>query len=229
MSCLLAVGVLLSYAGCSMGDESQVMALIKELAPHVIAETRKDDKGVEHVAFVGIRIRENMPKKTRKEVMQLLPHLAKLDHLRELSFNNGISDDDLKTLPPLPTVKKFGTSSTHITDEGLKHLADMKNLKHLRLRRTQVRGPGLAHLKGFSKLEWLELGSTPLDDSAMPHVVANFPRLRRFDFNETNVTPEGLMQLVDLHWLGTIGPPNNIVGPDFTKAKTKAERSRMVR
>ncbi len=35
------------------------------------------------------------------------------------------------------------------------------------------------------------------------------------------------MQLVDLHWLETIGPPDKIVGPDPKTGKTKEERRRL--
>ena len=62
----------------------------------------------------------------------------------------------------------------------------------------------------------------------MSHVAANFPNLKRFDFEETNVTPDGLMQLVDLHWLETIGTPRNMAGPDYDSIISTKDKEKKV-
>lgn len=151
-------------------------------------------------------------KKKHLKILASLPHLITL-RLRGCDLD----DEELEAIKDMVDLELLTITHTSITDEGLKYLAQMKKLRRLDLPKTQIRGPGLAYLKGFDQLEWLNLGSTLLDDSGMPHVAANFPKLTRFSFGNTKVTPEGLMQLVDLHWLGHIGPPEYIGVPDHLK------------
>jgi len=159
-----------------------------------------------------------------------LAQIAVLTSLRSLLISKcNLDDDDLEFLQSLGELESLTLTDDTITDKGLQNIKLMTQLKHLDLASTRVRGPGLVHLKDLPELEWLDLGSTPLDDSAMPHIAANFPKLKRFDFGNTKVTPEGLMQLVDLHWLMTIGAPDDIVGPDYSQAVDRVERSKLIR
>jgi len=64
----------------------------------------------------------------------------------------------------------------------------------------------------------------------MPHIVANFKNLKRLSLNsdEVKVTPDGVMQLADLHWLLQIGLPNDFVGPNPSDASSSEERNRLI-
>ena len=50
-----------------------------------------------------------------------------------------------------------------ITDNGIRHLAGLKSLKHLWIYQTKVNGDGLAHLKALEKLETLYFDSKMTD------------------------------------------------------------------
>ncbi len=117
---------------------------------------------------------------------------------------------------------------TEVTDQGLRHFAKLTQLVHLDLSATRIRGPGLACLKEASGLEWLEVSNTQLDDSAMPHIVDNFKRLKRLSFNHTDVTPKGLMELAKLPWL-VVSLPDDIVGPDDREMTSRDEREELLK
>ncbi len=225
MPCIL----LLVCTGCANGDDPETVALIKKHLSPKVSKTKRDENGLDRIYSLGI----NINAKNRTEMLELLSRLGKLEHLEILAIGGDrFKEDDLKLLPPLPNLRKFSLGQHPITDKSLKYISSMTGLKELRLGQTQIVGPGLAHLKGFDQLKWLDLGSTPLDDSAMPHVAENFPKLKRFDFGNTKVTPEGLMKLVDLHWLETIGTPDDITGQSFdsvySSTTDKQERNHLI-
>jgi len=206
-------------AGCA-GDDSDTVALIEKHVAPVAIKREEDDRGIERIVSVSIP--------NAKSALEVLPHLGNLEYLKTLKIGyKRLQNEDLRTLPALPDLEYFGTGLNPLSDEGLKYLASMKGLQRLNLMGSKVRGPGLAYLKGFNQLEWLELHSTPVDDSAIPHIVENFPRLKRLSLANTNVTPKGLMQLADLHWLETLGPPADMIGPDPTVGETRDERRRL--
>jgi len=192
-------------AGVGRGDTDELILALKEIE-----------------GLGELRINGNALKKKHLQSIAALPHLTVL-RLRGC----GLDDKALEVIKEMSNLKWLGITHTPITDEGLKHLAQLRKIKRLELPKTKIRGPGLAHLKGFDQLEWLGLGSTPLDDSGIPHIVANFPKLKRLQLDETNITPDGLMQLVDLHWLQNLAPPSDMLPRKHMQAQGE-ERTRLL-
>lgn len=208
-------------SGCVQGDDPEVVALLKKHEPAVSTKTFTDEKGAVWVVNVSLG---------NKSALDVLPNLATLSHMRELVVEyENLSDDDLGVLPALPQVQRLRMSHTRISDAGLKHLAGMTDLRLLDLRDTLVEGDGIKYLGGLTKLETLYLTGSPLNDSAMPHIVKNFKRLKRFDFVDTKVSPTGLMQLAELHWLTIVGPPNDIAGLKDDPKKQREARRELIR
>ncbi len=202
------VTVSLGFAGEPQGHDF-VSDLINKRIEGIRIQTKKDKDGAERIAYARI----NITKSNRAEVLKNLSHLGDLKYLIRLGFNGAeLIDEDLKGLPPLPNLQQFWIQTKgSFSDKGLKHLAGMKGLKVLGLKTSQVQGSGLVYLKDFNQLESLTLSGSQMDDSGMPHIVANFPKLERLSFTNTSVTSRGLMQLVGLHWLKIIGYPNSII------------------
>jgi hypothetical protein len=206
-----------SSIGCAQGDDPETVALITTyVSPRGIKRLR-DENGHQRIYSVGLP--------NNRQALEILPQLGKLEHLTSLSIGYKLlKDEDLKALPELPKLQTLTLAQTEISDGALEYIAKFRELKELELQQTKIRGHGFEHLSGLSKLEKLYLTNTPLDDSAMPHIARKFKMLRRIDLGDTQVTANGLMQLVDLHWLVDIGTPNDIVGPrDDPKEQAKAK------
>jgi hypothetical protein len=207
---------------CSVGapaDNPEVIALINEHLPKNAYKTVREENGAEYIFSLSIP--------DNKEALAILPHVGKLTRLTTLSIAyEKLADRDLQVLPQLPGLKRFGMANNKVTDDGLKYLAGMTELRELRITGIKgIRGPGLASMKVSSKLDWLYASGSGFDDSAIPHVVQNFPLLRRFDFDETNVTSEGYKQLGELPRLTTLAVPRNIAG----ERQDPDRKSRMLR
>ena len=225
--CCAAILLLLLTCGCGNmgGDDPRAVALVQQHLTPAQKRIVTDKTGERHIVMLGLH---------GKDAEILLPHLSGLPQLSELgvaihdinpeqlktiaaldsleSLSIRCEDEDLKYLQPLTNLRRLNLSGP-ITDAGLKYLAPLQNLRKLDLGLTEVKGPGFAELGPLPKLEWLDLHATPLDDRAIPSIVANFKMLKRLNISGTNITPAGLMQLADLHWLSNIAPPEDIIRP----------------
>jgi len=67
--------------------------------------------------------------------------------------------DGINKMDDLPALLING----RITDNGIRHLVGLKSLKHLWIYQTKVNGDGLAHLKSLEKLETLYFDSKMTD------------------------------------------------------------------
>jgi len=106
-----------------------------------------------------------------------------------------ISDDDLKTIATLKSVRELNLGGLvlkemgdkviydkkQITDEGLKNLADMTELRELILDGTNITDAGLKHLAKLKKLERLVLSYTKVTDEGMVELT-KLPKLDRCSF-----------------------------------------------
>lgn len=207
---------------CAAGDDAKTTELIRAHISSRGIPISKDENGVDRISGIGLTDDRN--------TLVILPHLAKLEKLVSLHIAvSDLKDDDLKALPPLPKLREFWMGRNLVSDEGLKNLAEMKGLKYLQIRGTQIRGSGLRYLSKTDKLQRLDLGQNPLTDEAIPQIVKNFKRLKRFDFGDTNVTSEGFLKLADLHWLTNINFPDGIVKRDGNPKKEREEEVALMR
>jgi hypothetical protein len=134
--------------------------------------------------------------------------ISELTQIHTLSLQScDIEDRDLTPLSTMVQLTELRLAFNPITDDGLHYLSQMNDLAALDLTRTTVTGVGLKSIT--SELKQLNLNSTRVDDSTIQNCL-RFPRLQRLEFSRTKVTEAGLMKLVPLHWLTTLGTPNEI-------------------
>ena len=214
--CFLLLMLFMSW-GCS-SEEQTIIQQMNDLKPGISygmddfdIDGNKFDDEKKHVTGIAISLKCNAGQ--REEIIKFLPQLAKLKHLRGLSVTaKRITNEQLSALPPLPNIiDLYIDGSKELTDESLIVFSSMKKMRELDVWNTKITGSGFSHLKGFDQLKNITVHHTPLEDETIPHIVANFPRLEKFTFSETKFTKEGWMQLADLHWLGDISFPQNLV------------------
>lgn len=204
--CLFNILLILICTSCSKGDDPHTLELIHKHISQKSIHTTLDNNGVEKIISLSFP--------NKKESYEIFPFLSNLEHLVNLRIGGDtLTNDHLKNLPPLPNMTSLVLGQNMVSDEGLRYISAMKKLRRLSLSSTKVQGPGLAYLTGFDQLEWLDLGNTPLDDRGIPHIVANFPKLKRIELGNTNITPAGAMQLSNLLWLTNTAFPDDIANP----------------
>jgi hypothetical protein len=97
-------------------------------------------------------------------------------------------------------------SLDHKTLADLKPLPKLKNLNVELSNIASFEGSGL-----FPSVERAHLGWNPLDDSAIPSLMAAFPNVVSLDLRGTKVTNEGMKKLVHLERLLSIDLENTVV------------------
>jgi hypothetical protein len=116
-----------------------------------------------------------------------------------------ISDDDVKTIAALKSIKELYLTGVvlkemgekiiyapkQIGDEGVKHLADLTELQKLSLEGTHVSDEGLKSLAKLSKLETLNLSDTKVTDEGMKELT-KLPKLQTVMLYNTKVTDAGV-------------------------------------
>jgi hypothetical protein len=139
---------------------------------------------------------------------QDLTSIGQLTQLPDLTLGTcDINDEDLRFLTGLSNLHELQLNGNPITDNGLRHLSALVNLEKLELTYTRVQGTGLDHIT--AALRSLTLRHTLVNDDTIIHCT-HFRRLHTLYFLHTDVTGDGLMRLVGMHWLLTIGPPKSI-------------------
>jgi hypothetical protein len=153
------------YIGCLRG-----------LANLDVSETQITDVGLQRLSQMGTRgdYRLWMARETGRQSTQ-------------------IRSDSSRSSSVLTALRIGGTG---ITDEGLKHLGGLKSLKSLSLHDTSIGDAGLVHLIGLKRLEHLGLNGTRVTDAGLAQLKA-LASLRRLNLEATAVTPEGIERLMD--------------------------------
>ena len=216
----------LTFTGC-FGEEEGLVAEMETLDPDIFFSSEKID-GEDHVIGVGIRL-VSPSEKRKNRLKNFLPQLAKFKYLRAFGINSTfITDAEISTLPPLPNVIDFYIrDSPNISDSALANFASMKKVEEIDIVNTNLKGTGFEYLKGFAKLKRLNISGSPIDDLSVPHMVANFPNLEYFAFEDTKITPEGWMQLASLKNLEIVSLPKLSSFLDYEKAPRGPEKDRL--
>ena len=82
------------------------------------------------------------------------------------------------------------------------------------LSNTHITDSSIKHLANFSNLETLDLSHTDITDEGIDDIVANFPNLKTLDLSWTHVTDKGVRKLMTLPALYTL----ELYGTDVTQA-----------
>jgi hypothetical protein len=127
-----------------------------------------------------------------------LEHLRRLPELTRLDIDAPVTDDDLRHIARLTTLRHLRITSSQITDVGLAQLAPLSNLEVLVLDGAAITGKGLESLKQFSELTTLELPRcNKFTDAGLGHA-AHFPRLETLELCGHSITDEGVEHLAGL-------------------------------
>ena len=126
--------------------------------------------------------------------------LARLSHLKSLSFGPGLGDAHLPLLAGLAELDTVQTNLALITDDGVKGFAAFKSLKILKFFHPSkaFTGTGLAALSEMASLERLTVaGSLAFADDGMA-AVGKLTRLKEFRTWHAGQTLEGVKKLKGL-------------------------------
>ena len=173
--------------------------------------------------------------KVTDDDLGLLTHLNRIKYLNLNLGATDISNEGMKHIAQLPTLRILRVSGTNIDDAGLERLRDSKKIAMLNCRLTSVTGTGLSEqwtdLKQidlslcpvsregieraaiYPDLVYLSLQQTDVDDS-MIDVLAKL-HTKVLDLSETNVTQTGIKRLKSMatgietiRWRQKRAPPN---------------------
>jgi hypothetical protein len=134
-----------------------------------------------------------------------LKRLTGLTTLRRLDVSNcAIQGHGLSHIAALTGLRELNLTLTPVNDEGLKHLAGLKELRKLGLASTQCNGTGFANLKSLRKLESVNFHFTPLNDAGL-RAISQLPISDRFWFAHTKFSDEGASSLASLTTLKRCG------------------------
>lgn len=124
-----------------------------------------------------------------------LKRLSGLTTLRRLDLANcAIQGNGLQHIASLAGLRELNLTLTPVTDDALKHLGGLTELRTLGLASTQCTGTGFAHLKALRKLESVNFHFTPLNDAGL-QAISQIPISGRLWFAHTRFTDEGAAHL----------------------------------
>ena len=138
-----------------------------------------------------------------------LKHLSGLSTLKRLDVANcEIHGPGLRHIAGLTGLRELNLTLTPVTDEGLEHLAQLTELRTLGLASTKCNGTGFAHLKALRKLENVNFHFTPLNDAGL-RAISQIPISDRLWFAHTRFTDAGAKALASLTELKHCGIGSN--------------------
>jgi Leucine-rich repeat (LRR) protein/thiol-disulfide isomerase/thioredoxin len=169
--------------GFGVGDAAlAVLATLPELETIDLRLTKITDAGLKHLASLrslkALQIPGTQVTDAGVAYLKQLPHL---EHLRLGVYDEGIrlTDDGLRDVGQITTLKSLDLSGTMITNAGLAHLHGLKHLEDLSLDETQITQEGLSQLEPLQSLRALRCYlNRPLDDDGAD-AVSRLKSLRR--------------------------------------------------
>jgi Leucine-rich repeat (LRR) protein len=127
-----------------------------------------------------------------------LRYIGRIRSLKSLTLSGiAVSDDGLLHLTGLRNLEELIVSGTRITDWGMRHIGRLDGLKSLTVSGTRVTDDGLLHLGELRKLEVLTIPSKGITDAGLEHI-KDLTELRSLNLQWTDTTDAGLAHLVEL-------------------------------
>jgi len=134
-----------------------------------------------------------------------LKHLAEVVTLRRVDLANcAINGDGLRHISRLTSLQEVNLTLTPVNDDALQHLTGLSELRVLGLASTQCTGTGFIHLRGLQHLENVNFHFTPLNDDGL-RAITQVPIADRFWFAHTRFTDAGAAALSTLRHLKRCG------------------------
>jgi len=93
-------------------------------------------------------------------------------------FNSpdSVTDDDLRHVKEMTTLRELHLEGTQVTDKGLRQLSGLTALRELYLAGTHITDAGLKHLENFTQLEILDLNGTNVSDAGVEELQKALPK-----------------------------------------------------
>jgi formylglycine-generating enzyme required for sulfatase activity/Leucine-rich repeat (LRR) protein len=127
-----------------------------------------------------------------------LKHLAGLRSIRRLMCTSDrVTEVGLGTIAGLQSLEDLDVSGVPVTDQGLAHLAKLKNLHALSCCSQSITDVGFQHLAALDSLEVLNLERSSAGDASLKHI-GTLKRLRVLRLGRTKVGDPGLTHLAGL-------------------------------
>lgn len=108
-----------------------------------------------------------------------------------------LTDDGLKTITGLPSLRTLVLNSTLVSDDGLAHLRSMPALESLDLCGNAISGAGLSHLSCLPHLQMLDLSHTAIEDGQLNHL-EDLQELEVLKLSGTAITDDGFAHVSGL-------------------------------
>ncbi|MBI3735630.1 hypothetical protein HY256_03845, partial [Candidatus Sumerlaeota bacterium] len=124
--------------------------------------------------------------------------------------NLKLSDDELKHLQNLRTVRVLDLSMNPIVGPGLKYLSAMKDLEQLSIAYTQVDDDALEHLKGLQKLRKVDFSGSRISEKGYAYL-GELPALEEVFIQSMDVGDEAMAGLAKSRSLKKITVANTQV------------------
>ena len=153
-----------------------------------------------------------------------LRNLQDLRSVRTLILaSTRINDDGMEIVASFPRLQMLSLARTRVTDEGLSHLENSHALERLYLGGSRVNGSGLGALKALPRLRWLSFQGSNVDDQLLDHVV-ELPNLQVLTLDHTQISDKSITKLTKLKRLSQVSVTNTQVSDaaieDLGKIKT---------
>ncbi|QDU63997.1 Leucine Rich repeats (2 copies) [Planctomycetes bacterium Pan216] len=128
-----------------------------------------------------------------------LEYLADECQLEELNLRSckEITDEGMRHLATMTSLRRLDLSDTNIGDVGLEHLTSLGDLEKLDLHSTRITDAGLAKITSLSKLKHLDVGGPGVTDACLEHV-GQVTSLEWLILCESTFTDAGLAKLGEL-------------------------------
>ena len=134
-----------------------------------------------------------------------LKKLSGLTSLKSLSLANcSVTNDGLQHVGELTSLEELNLTLTAISDDGLKHLSELTHLRVLGLASSQCTGSGFIHLGKLTHLENVNFHFTPLNDDGL-RAISAVGVSGRLWFVHVKFTDEGAKSLEKLKTLKRCG------------------------
>jgi Leucine-rich repeat (LRR) protein len=169
---------------------------LEQLTDLELFDTLLDDEGIQHLSRMkGLRKLDIGATPITDAGMAILKRLP----LTQLSiggrwnvpYGPTITDDALRSIAQIKTLRTLNLSFANVTDAGVKHLAGLPDLQSLTLNDTEFSDEGVRHLASLSSLKHLWLRNTKVTDAMLPRIV-DMPKLIYVNVEKTAVTSKAL-------------------------------------
>ncbi len=125
-------------------------------------------------------------------ILERIEGIAGNDRLNYFWLSNRpITDEQLRRLGSLKSIRALSLDGTQVTDAGLVHLPATGNLQEVNLAGTAVTDAGLETLARIESLTTIGLDGTSITDAGLARLTS-MPNLKVVYLSKTNVTPKAM-------------------------------------